>query len=148
MTVTEKAEEREREDDKIREEIKGLKEEVGELKIEVGKMKGQEGKSKGVENEKREKKKEREWKEHEERLERELELVRRWERRRNLIIEGLEQNDRKDKAGIENWIKEGLEVELVIKRVKNIAGGKVLVECANCEEKEKMMSEKGKLKGS
>ena len=65
-----------------------------------------------------------------------------------MIIEGLEEKDRKDKAGIKNWIKEALEVEVVIERVKDISGGKVLVECANCEEKEKVMSKKGKLTGS
>ena len=72
-------------------------------------------------------------------MEWELELVRRRERRRDLIIEGLEEKDRNDKAEIKNWIEEAVVVEVVIERVKNKAGGKVLVKCANCKEKEKVM---------
>ena len=37
---------------------------------------------------------------------------------------------------------------MLIERVENIAGEKVLVECANWKEKEKVRSKKGKLTGS
>ena len=89
--VREEAKEREIEDDKIREKVRGSKE---EMKIEIEKMKRHEWEGKRVEAEEREKNEKIEWKESEERLQWGLELVRRSERRRNLIIEGLKEKDK------------------------------------------------------
>lgn len=81
--------------------------------------------------------------------------ARRWEewererRRNNIIITGLETERRMERKEIEEWVEKELEVKVKIVRIWTIKGRRSMIgaECANREEKEKVMKGKSKLKG-
>ncbi len=71
-------------------------------------------------------------------------------KRNNVVISGLKEG-KWDKAKVEEWLGEKLGISVKVKRtwvIRGKAKSKIGVECENREEKEKIMEEKSKLKGT
>jgi len=126
--------------------IQGLKIEgwVRGKEIEEGEVKGKEGK--GSEGEKIEG-----WKERVKRLERKLERKEREERRRNIAVKGLQEEEENAKGLEKVWKKLGVGVKVEeIKRVRaggGRGGGIVIVKVGSEKEKKGIMQSKWRLKG-
>jgi len=127
-------------------EIEGLKIEGREREKE-----GEGGEGRGKEGIGREGEKTEGWKERVKRLERKIERKEREERRKNIVVKGLKEEDENAKGLEKVWKKLGVEVKVEeVKRVRaggGRGGGIVIVKVGSEEEKKGIMQSKRKLRG-
>lgn len=124
---------------KMEEKMKEMEEREKGRQIEKGEQNGEKGKGE-MEREKKQLK-ELEWR---------IEEGERERKRNNVVISGLKEG-KWDKARVEEWLREKLEVAAKVKRTWAIRGknkSRIGVECEDREEKEKIMERKSTLKGT
>jgi len=113
-----------REKKDIQEKIERMEKEIEELKVE-GRVRGKEGEEREVKGRKEKESEEEKlegWKERVKRLERKLERKEKEERRRNIVVKGLKEEE-ENAEGLEKvWKKLGMEVR--VEEVKRVRAGR------------------------
>ena len=122
--------------------IESLRGELEEVKNNNGACLGGQAEAQSQEKERKERE------EREEKLEWEMELIQKRSRRKNVIIEGLQEEQRKERKEVEKWAREALEVDIGVDSIRLVGENKLLVEFKCREDKEKIMAAKMKLKGT
>jgi hypothetical protein len=129
--------------------LEKIMEDVGEIKEENRKMSRELEQLKSMMREKEEKweREKMELKEKMTKLEEKMEEQEKRVRRKNIVVTGLDEEECENEKKLEKWMKAELEVEVRVKEMYKINGGKMIVaELESWGEKRKVMENKRKLR--
>jgi hypothetical protein len=136
-------------DEEMKKMLEKIMEDVGEIKEENRKMSRELEQLKSMMREKEEKweREKMELKEKMTKLEEKMEEQEKRVRKKNIVVTGLDEEECENEKKLEKWMKAELEVEVRVKEMYKINGGKMIVaELESWGEKRKVMENKRKLR--
>jgi hypothetical protein len=136
-------------DQEMKKMLEKIMEDVGEIKEENRKMSRELEQLKSMMREKEEKweREKMELKEKMTKLEEKMEEQEKRVRKKNIVVTGLDEEECENEKKLEKWMKAELEVEVRVKEMYKINGGKMIVaELESWGEKRKVMENKRKLR--
>ncbi|KAH0820667.1 hypothetical protein GEV33_002124 [Tenebrio molitor] len=136
-------------DEEMKKMLEKIMEDVGEIKEENRKMSRELEQLKSIMREKEEKweREKMELKEKMTKLEEKMEEQEKRVRKKNFVVTGLDEEECENEKKLEKWMKAELEVEVRVKEMYKINGGKMIVaELESWGEKRKVMENKRKLR--
>ncbi|KAH0820296.1 hypothetical protein GEV33_002495 [Tenebrio molitor] len=136
-------------DEEMKKMLEKIMEDVGEIKEENRKMSRELEQLKSMMREKEEKweREKMELKEKMTKLEEKMEEQEKRMRKKNIVVTGLDEEECENEKKLEKWMKAELEVEVRVKEMYKINGGKMIVaELESWGEKRKVMENKRKLR--
>ncbi|KAH0810075.1 hypothetical protein GEV33_012716 [Tenebrio molitor] len=132
-------------DEEMKKMLEKIMEDVGEIKEENRKMSRELEQLKSMMREKEEKweREKMELKEKMTKLEEKMEEQEKRVRKKNIVVTGLDEEECENEKKLEKWMKAELEVEVRVKEMYKINGGKMIVaELESWGEKRKVMENK------
>jgi hypothetical protein len=136
-------------DEEMKKMLEKIMEDVGEIKEENRKMSRELEQLKSMMREKEEKweREKMELKEKMKKLEEKMEEQKKRVRKKYIVVTGLDEEECENEKKMEKWMKAELEVEVRVKEMYKINGGKMIVaELESWGEKRKVMENKRKLR--
>ncbi|KAH0820468.1 hypothetical protein GEV33_002323 [Tenebrio molitor] len=136
-------------DEEMKKMLEKIMEDVGEIKEENRKRSRELEQLKSMMREKEEKweREKMELKEKMTKLEEKMEEQEKRVRKKNIVVTGLDEEECENEKKLEKWMKAELEVEVRVKEMYKINGGKMIVaELESWGEKRKVMENKRKLR--